>query len=74
MNDLEMSIIIQKELDLCNKKIKLYDQKYNPEKKEQIQKIYNYLIEQYEEHTDEFHKKILLDDMHILKIYMDEFE
>jgi len=49
MNHLDISIIIQKELELCNEKIKNYDKKYNPEKKEKIELLFNYLIERLEE-------------------------
>ena len=37
MNSLETSIIIQKELDKCNEKMKKYEIKYNTEKKESLQ-------------------------------------
>jgi hypothetical protein len=81
MNDLELSIIIQKELDLCNQKIKKYDKKYKPEKKEQIELLIQYLNEQLQLQHDEseddvdmvdidFNKKLLLDDIQTLNNYM----
>ena len=81
MNDFELSIIIQKELDLCNQKIKKYDKKYKPEKKDQIEQLIQYLNEQLEliQSEDEcednnvdvdFNKKLLLDDIQTLNNYM----
>jgi hypothetical protein len=80
MNDLEISIIIQKELDLCNEKIKKYDKKYKPEKKQQIELLIQYLNEQlqlqHDESEDEdmddidFNKKLLLDDLQTLNHYI----
>jgi hypothetical protein len=71
MNDLELNIIIQKELDLCNEKIKKYDKKYKPEKKEQIELLVQYLKKQLDEeynHTDldsdvdsELHSEVEID-------------
>lgn len=80
MNDLELSIIIQKELDLCNEKIKKYDKKYKPEKKQQIELLIQYLNEQLELHDEsededeaeiDFNKKLLLDDIQTLNNYID---
>jgi len=79
MNDIEISILIQKELDRCNEKIKKYDSKYKPEKKEKIEILYTYLNEhlenyqQYESETEDndLHKKLLLDDIKTLSMYID---
>jgi len=76
MNDIELSLLIQKELDLCNEKIKKYDSKYKPEKKENIELLYKYLNEHLEEYDQEnnqndIHKKLLLDDIKTLSIYID---
>jgi len=88
MNHIDISIIIQKELDACNEKIKKYDKKYNPEKKEQIELLIQYLQEHLDNDDDseheisnetlyepmEFNKKLLLDDIQTLKNYICHFE
>jgi hypothetical protein len=85
MNHLDISIIIQKELELCNEKIKKYDKKYNPEKNEKIELLFNYLMERLEEleqleqnesvehgnpETEDLNKKLLLDDIETLSNYI----
>jgi len=66
LGDLEPSIIIQKEIDKCNQKIKKYEIKYNDEKRESLQLIYHYLTSQLI-NCDEYDKKIINDDINILK-------
>ena len=66
LHDLETSIIIQKEIDKCNQKIKKYEIKYNDEKRESLQIIYDYLTSQLI-NCDEYDKKIVNDDINILK-------
>jgi hypothetical protein len=66
LGDLETSIIIQKEIDKCNQKIKKYEIKYNDEKRESLQMIYDYLTSQII-NCDESEKKIINDDINILK-------
>lgn len=66
LGDLEPSIIIQKEIDKCNQKIKKYEIKYNNEKRESLQMIYDYLTSQLI-NCDEYDKKIINDDINILK-------
>jgi hypothetical protein len=66
LGDLEPSIIIQKEIDKCNQKIKKYEIKYNDEKRESLQLIYDYLTSQLI-NCDEYDKKIINDDINILK-------
>jgi hypothetical protein len=66
LDDLETSIIIQKEIDKCNEKIKKYEIKYNDEKRESLQMIYEYLTSQ-SIICDEYDKKIINDDINILK-------
>jgi len=78
MNNLELSIIIQKEMDKCNEKIKKYDKKYKPEKKEKIELLYNYLNEQLklcedEESEFDLNKKLLLDDIQTLSLCIDSY-
>ena len=70
MNCLETSIIIQKELDKCNKKINNYEIKYNTEKKESLQILYDYLNEIILL-CDECEKKIIMDDINILSKYLE---
>ena len=65
LGDLETSIIIQKEIDKCNEKIKKYEIKYN-EKRESLQIIHEYLTSQII-NCDEYDKKIINDDINILK-------
>ena len=65
LDDLETSIIIQKEIDKCNEKIKKYEIKYN-EKRESLQIIHEYLTSQLI-HCDEYDKKMINDDINILK-------
>ena len=66
LGDLETSIIIQKEIDKCNQKIKRYEIKYNDAKRESLQIIYEYLTSQII-NCDEYEKKIINDDINILK-------
>ena len=66
LGDVETSIIIQKEIDKCNEKIKKYEIKYNDEKRESLQMIYEYLTSQ-SIICDEYDKKIINDDINILK-------
>jgi hypothetical protein len=70
MNCLETSIIIQKELDKCNEKMKQYEIKYNTEKLEKLKLIYEYLNAQMLS-CDDNDKKILMDDMITLSKYLD---
>ena len=70
MNCLETSIIIQKELDKCNEKMKNYEIKYNTQKKESLQILYNYLKETIVT-CDIFEQKIIMDDMTILSKQLD---
>ena len=70
MNCLETSIIIQKELDKCNEKMKKYEIKYDTDKKESIEILYNYLNEKILI-CDEFEKKLIIDDIYTLSKYLD---
>jgi hypothetical protein len=70
MNCLETSIIIQKELDKCNEKMKKYDIKYNTEKKEALQILYDYLKESIVL-CDEYEEKIIMDDINTLSKYLE---
>jgi len=70
MNCLETSIIIQKELDKCNEKMKKYDIKYNTEKKEALQILYDYLKESIIL-CDEQEEKIIMDDINTLSKYLE---
>ena len=69
-HDLETSIIIQKEIDKCNEKMKNYEIKYNTEKNESLKIIYAYLNEQLIT-CDESDKKIIMDDLETLTRYLD---
>ena len=69
-DDLETSIIIQKEIDKCNEKMKNYEIKYNTEKNETLKIIYAYLNEQIIT-CDESDKKIIMDDLETLTRYLD---
>ena len=69
-DDLETSIIIQKEIDKCNEKMKNYEIKYNTEKKDSLKIIYAYLNEQLII-CDESDKKIIMDDLETLTRYLD---
>ena len=66
---LETSIIIQKELDKCNEKIKKYEIKYNTEKIDSLKLLYEYLNEQLLD-CDENEQKIIKDDINILMKYI----
>jgi hypothetical protein len=66
---LETSIIIQKELDKCNEKMKQYEIKYNTEKLESLKILYDYLNEQLV-HCDETEQKYIKDDIDILMKYL----
>jgi hypothetical protein len=70
MNCLETSIIIQKELDKCNEKIKQYDIKYTTKKFESLKKLYDYLNAQLSS-CDEIEEKMVLDDINTLTKYLD---
>lgn len=70
MNCLETSIIIQKELDKCNEKIKKYDIKYNTKKIESLKLLYDYLNAQLVS-CDEIEEKMVLDDINTLTKYLD---
>ena len=70
LDDLETSIIIQKEIDKCNEKMKNYEIKYNTEKNERLKIIYAYLNEQLIT-CDESDKKIIMDDLETLTRYLD---
>ena len=69
-HDLETSIIIQKEIDKCNEKMKNYEIKYNTEKKDSLKIIYAYLNEQLII-CDDSDKKIIMDDLETLTRYLD---
>ena len=66
---LETSIIIQKEIDKCNEKIKYYEMKYNSEKIKSLKILYDYLNEQLI-NCDEIEEKFIKDDMNILMKYL----
>jgi len=70
MNSLEASIIIKKEIDKCNEKIKNYEIKYNTEKNETLKILYDYLNNNIGL-SDEIESKFIIDDMNILKRYLD---
>ena len=70
MNCLEASIIIKKEMDKCNEKIKNYDIKYNTEKTETLKILYEYLNNNIVL-SDEIESKFIIDDINTLKIYLD---
>ena len=70
MNCLETSIIIQKELDKFNEKIKQYDIKYNTKKMESLKILYDYLNAQLV-CCDEIEQKMVLDDINTLTKYLD---
>jgi hypothetical protein len=66
---LETSIIIQKELDKCNEKMKKYEIKYNTEKIESLKILYDYLNEHLVD-CDETEEKIIQDDINVLMKYL----
>jgi len=66
---LETSIIIQKELDKCNEKIKQYEIKYNTEKIESLKILYEYLNENLLQ-CDENEQKYIKDDINVLLKYL----
>ena len=66
---LETSIIIQKELDKCNEKMKQYDIKYNTEKIDSLKLLYEYLNEQLTQ-CDEIEEKYIKDDINVLMKYL----
>ena len=68
LDSLEASIIIQKELDKCNKKMKEYEIKNNIHT-ESLKVTYNYLNELLLT-CDEFDKKIIMDDINTLTKYV----
>ena len=68
LHSLEASIIIQKELDKCNKKIKDYEIKNNIYS-ESLKVTYNYLNELLLT-CDEMDKKGIMDDINTLKKYI----
>jgi len=83
MNNLESFIIRQKEIDICNDKIKKYEMKYkinndlnlnnkstcNDNSSDNIKKLNDYLNEQLSKY-DGFEKNILLDDINVLSKYL----
>jgi hypothetical protein len=72
LDSLKISIIIQKELDKCNKKIKDYEIKNNIHI-ESLKVTYNYLKELLkccENDDDDFEKKMIIDDISILSKYI----
>jgi len=71
MNYLETSILIQKELDNCNEKMKQYEIKYNTKKLESLKILYDYLNVQILS-CDEINKKLIMDDIRTLSKYLDE--
>jgi hypothetical protein len=68
VNTLETSIIIQKELDKCNKKMKDYEIKNNIHT-ESLKVTYKYLNELLLT-CDEIDKKIIMDDINALIKYV----
>jgi hypothetical protein len=72
LDTLEISIVIQKDLDKCNIKIKDYEIKNNIHI-ESLKVTYNYLIElltSCENDDDDFEKKMIIDDISILSKYI----
>ena len=69
LDDLETSIIIQKEMDKCNEKMKKYEIKYNTEKIESLKLLYEYLNEHLID-CDETEQKIIQDDINVLMKYL----
>ena len=67
---LETSIIIQKELDKCNEKMKQYEIKYNTKKLESLKILYDYLNVQIIS-CDEINQKLIMDDIRTLSKYLD---
>ncbi len=75
MNNLESFILRQKEIDICNNKIKKYEKKYkiknDSNDSSNIQKLNDYLNEQLQLFKyDGFEKNILMDDINILSKYL----
>jgi len=70
MNYLEASIVIQKELDKCNEKMKQYEIKYNTKKLESLKILYDYLNIHIIS-CDEIDQKLILDDIYTLSKYLD---
>lgn len=68
LHNLETSIIIQKELDKCNKKIKEYEIKNNIYS-ESLKVTYNYLNDLLLT-CDEMDKKSIMDDINTLTKYI----
>lgn len=68
LHNLETSIIIQKELDKCNQKIKNYEIKNNIHS-ESLKVTYNYLNELLLT-CDEIDKKTIVDDLNTLTKYL----
>ena len=68
LQNLDRSIIIQKELDKCNKKMKEYEIKNNIHT-ESLKVTYNYLNELLIT-CDEIDKKMIMDDISVLKTYV----
>ena len=66
---LETSIIIQKEIDKCNEKMKQYEIKYNTEKIESLKILYEYLNENLLQ-CDENEQKYIKDDINVLVKYL----
>jgi hypothetical protein len=70
MNCLEASIIIKKEIDKCNEKIKKYEIKYNTDKTETLKNLYDYLNNNIFL-LNENDQKFIIDDINTLKKYLD---
>lgn len=68
LHNLETSIIIQKEIDKCNQKIKKYEIKNNIHS-ESLKVTYNYLNELLLT-CDEIEKKTIIDDLNTLTKYL----
>lgn len=80
MNYLESFILRQKEIDICNDKIKMYEMKYNIKNEsnkhsksnkssDNIKKLNDYLNEQLSKY-DGVEKNILMDDINVLSKYL----
>lgn len=71
LHNLDISILIQKELDKCNKKMKDYEIKNNIHT-ESLKVTYNYLNELLTsgDEINEIDKKMIMDDINILRKYV----
>ena len=73
MNNLESVILRQKEIEICNDKIKKYEIKYETKQKNNcIYTLTAYLNEQLNNfsESDEIEKNILMDDIKLLSKYL----